>query len=216
MKDRSEQKKRSLTHCSEFLDEIIFDILLVLRITNINYVGFKRMFMLYPGTAGWCSEHFVPYLYSLPFVNSSQKYSITQEIADNISENYRMYLRLKKDNRLAAALRRFNFAYERKLNKDKIIDYFISLEILLGVEGKGKGKQLGQKISNLLGKDEVSKKYFEEKIKASYHLRGEIMHTENQIVIEQLNKTTEFLEGVLREIITRKLIENWNSNDAVS
>lgn len=210
MKNKRERESeifcRNLSHSSEYLDSLIFDVLTVLRLSNINYVGFKREFSMLPGISSFCHESLVPNLYSLPYSNHKEKFIINKDLKYKIIETYLKYSIAKTIPKISAAIRRFNFAYERKFDEDKVIDYFTSIETLFDVkQSRNKGVLLGKEIAEKIGIDNLDKRIIKKRIKKYYRLRNTIIHSNHEVDKKKLNEVHTFLEVTVRKILNVEL-----------
>lgn len=207
LENKTELRKGSYHHSSTYIEQVIFDVLSILRVSNINYVGLKRIVSLTPGFGGYCIEHFTPYLYSLPFSHHKEKFFLNNDLKEKLKLLHIKYSISQNNVKLTAAIRRFNFAYERKFEEDKIIDYFISLETLLEISNRSKQEQLARKISELLGSNVIEKRKIRSKIVKYYNLRNSINHKNHEINKTMITEANEYLDNALRKLIKINLEE---------
>lgn len=121
--------------------------------------------------------------------------------------------KVSETNYIAAALRRFNFAYEREKIEDAWVDYFISLETLF-LKESGENFELVHRLSNriskVLGGDVFPpRKEMKKKIGDWYGIRSKIVHgvtpkSEELTQIDELNQKVSasikwFINSVNRE-----------------
>ena len=203
-----EGRKGLFRHSNETLGKNIYDILSVLRLYKSRYVGFRRIFLISPGADANCQEFFMPYLYSLPFINNNQsKYIINKSDEDELINVFTKYKNSKNDIELTRAIRRYNFAYERRESEDRLIDFFIALETLFNIEGqRGKNIQLAKGIAELIGKNNVEKRILRKQINKCYQCRDDIMHKEKKQVAITPQNASEYMEDITRKVILKKLL----------
>ena len=104
------------------------------------------------------------------------------------------------------AMRRFGYAYERRLNEDKIIDFMIAFESLF-LRGRGAPTKKGQFIalgcSMLIGKNDKEREKITDFLVKAYDKRNKIVHGSGVKVKPQLISR---IEGYLREAIKELLL----------
>lgn len=206
MKSRSPQRKGTFSFDNEFIDEIIFDALTCLRLSNINYVGFKRLFQISAGPLPNCMEYFFPYLYSLPYFNENQKnFQFDESNAENLLKIYNKYCSAKKDEKLLLSLSRFNTFYERHRPEDKLIDTCIGLEVLLEVNNGRSGKdKIIKKLKKLLVPNYCSVNDIKA-VDPIIELRNDIVHSRKKHSIEKIGSEANYLHEILKKVINRYL-----------
>lgn len=119
-----------------------------------------------------------------------------------------------KHRAFGIALRRFNFAYDKMRNEDRLIDYVIALEALLLYRIRDELKyRLALRTAHLIGQSDKQRKYYFDLMKAAYDQRSAIIHGEHmkshiningrQVPYPRLvNETEEALRKVLVYFLT--------------
>lgn len=124
-------------------------------------------------------------------------------------EFYNNFINFQKNppKPLDIALRRFNFAYDRMLAEDRIVDYLISFEALfLNDTNIDSTYRISRRIPILLEDDFNKRKEMSKKIKIAYSNRSKIVHGEK---IEIDFSYTQEIQDILRKCVIR-LIEKWD------
>jgi hypothetical protein len=119
----------------------------------------------------------------------------------------------RDDEGLALALRRFGYAHDRRLDEDRLIDYWIGLEALYTTSGENQETvdKISRRIARLLGTDQRSRIDLKEEAKTLYNIRSRVVHggspSQKGLPIEGATLRTEHL---LRQSIRRRLEMDWN------
>jgi len=130
----------------------------------------------------------------------------------NFKKFWRKFRQFSQTKYLDIAIRRFNFASERRRPEDKLIDYMISFESLfLGLEQE-LGLRLSLRVARLVGKKRNRKEIFQD-MKTAYDLRSKFVHgaTETNInkflskksitLNEFVSKVEEYLRKSIKQFI---------------
>ena len=112
--------------------------------------------------------------------------------------------RQRKRKRLDAALRRFNFAYERKEPEDKLVDYMIALEALLLADQQELKYKLALRGAALIGNNAEDRKRIYDELGEAYNQRSKTVHgdlpkNKKQIVIGSTRLSFDELVGRVEE-----------------
>ncbi|MBZ0202267.1 MAG: hypothetical protein K8I03_04540 [Ignavibacteria bacterium] len=201
MQTDSEGNKGVFVHSELLLDNIIYSILSLLRLNSNNYVGFQRVFSISPGLDDHYFEHFLSYLYSNTMVRKGDKYILTNDNVSNLIDLFAKIEKNRSDKSIDAAIRRFNFTYERITNEDKLIDYFIAIEGLFHIDGKRKNVQLSHEVSEKLGQNHFEKREIRKNIVKYYELRNDIIHDPNKERKAMMAEAVEYMEDSTRKLI---------------
>ncbi len=115
----------------------------------------------------------------LMYTLKSEDVNILTELLNHLVKRHDLSEELKE--RLERALRRFNFSYERVFAEDKIIDLFISLEVLLTKGERQIGSTLANRCAMLHYIAGVIKEYQQLReirrfIQEGYNIRHDIVH----------------------------------------
>ena len=77
---------------------------------------------------------------------------------------------------LEAAVRRFNYAYERQKYEDKIVDHMISFESLFLTNEKNLGLNLSLRAAVLLAKEDDKREKIYRSLRNAYRIRNKVVH----------------------------------------
>ena len=82
------------------------------------------------------------------------------------------------DSGLSLALRRFEYAYDRRLEDDRLIDHWIGLEALFTTSGERQETvdKISRRIARLLGTDKESRMELKGEAKNLYDMRSTVVH----------------------------------------
>jgi len=109
---------------------------------------------------------------------------------------------LGSDNRFGLAMRRFMGSYEKPLNGDRLIDYWIALESLMAPDTSMElVYRLSLRTTCFIAKARERKRIFE-KVKKSYNARSAFVHGSPKKVDEEI---VSFTEECLRKVLLRCL-----------
>jgi hypothetical protein len=123
-------------------------------------------------------------------------------------------VRLVKRSQVEIALRRFNFAYERKRPEDKLIDYMIGFEALLLKQEQELRYKLALRGSALLGKNPEERERIFGELQGAYKQRNKIVHgdTPKEVIgiggkkiqfNEFVSRIEEHLRSAIKEFLAR-------------
>ena len=116
---------------------------------------------------------------------------------------------LSEKDPLKVAIRRFNFAYERELPEDRIIDYMISYEALLFKEGET-GElvyKLSNRVSRLLAQTFADRKRITKEIQDFYKVRSQVVHGETIGNYGNLALMESYLRRLIKIFLEKSLVE---------
>jgi hypothetical protein len=118
---------------------------------------------------------------------------------------------------LSVTIRRFNFAYNRTLPEDKLVDYAISYEALFsGKEDKESlNHKLALRFSRLHKRNFNDREFYFQKGKDLYNARSAIVHGDDRRKKNQLLKLTveeveEFIRTSIMLYIKKLILNNFN------
>jgi hypothetical protein len=127
--------------------------------------------------------------------------------AEDISrarEIFPRYEATKSDRQFAFVLRRFQTAYERRTDEDRLIDYWIGLEALFSAEPGIQGEltyRLSLRLARYLREALEGRRDIRKRARDSYRLRSRIVHGDPSP--PDLGDTTRETEQLLREALVR-------------
>lgn len=115
------------------------------------------------------------------------------------------------DQGLEVALRRFEFAYDRILAADRMVDYWIGLEALFTNEDEVSETtdKLARRIARLLGEAQEERRTMHRAIKTLYATRSKLVHGV-QPSAERVIRDTEESGTLLRRSISSRLTSRWD------
>ena len=146
--------------------------------------------------------------------NPSQYSLLSNETKDFVKfwNKYNSY-DFNKNRSVDIAIRRFNYAYEKELTEDKLIDYIIILEALFinNNDNTELNYKLALRTALFIGSENEERKQIRKDIKKAYSLRSKIVH--GSFIIKEL----EELQGLMPKIeeyvrLSIKIFLNFNSN----
>ena len=165
------------------------------------------------GFTNWYGKHFEPSRFILTEPEVKEYKALFQEFSQKESL-------LQDSSFLNLALRRFNYAHERKRPEDKLIDYMIALETMYIVDDPGEyGYKIAIRAASLLGKTLQEKERIFLEIKKAYHLRSKIVHgskkvgDKNSVSIQDVSKIEQYVRGSILESI--KLIPGKSHSEII-
>jgi hypothetical protein len=128
-----------------------------------------------------------------------------------------LYLRLRRrasDSVFDLALRRFHSAYERDIDEDKIIDYWVALEAMFLPDAKQElSYRASLRVSRFLGATPGERRDLFQRTKKSYDTRSKIVHGDN---VPKVQTWTTSTEDLVRRSLLRWLDPEWDhSIDAI-
>ena len=191
-----------------------------LRLFKPGIVGFSMIittpitwFPYGGGSTNWYGKHFEPSRFILTEPEVKEFKALFQELFQKGS-------RFESSDFPSLALRRFNYAYERKRPEDKLIDYMIAFEALYLKGDPGEyGYRMAIRAASLLGKTPEDKKQIFSEITTAYRLRGKIVHgskeimEKNSISIQEVSKIEQHLRHSIQELIS--LIRGQNRSEII-
>jgi len=194
--------------------EILNDLITALRLFKRGGVSFNTYWV---SPKGWAS------LSNLAFCESSMSSPKTSYGGGNYVleeepeiEQFQKFWRTFKETDfqsvpfLKMTIERFNFAYEKRSQEDKLIDYMISFESLFMKETQELRHRLSVRVSCFLkGKYSERKDLFSD-FKKIYDIRSAIVHGESinhkylkKLKVESLSELVSKVEELLRESIKK-------------
>lgn len=113
------------------------------------------------------------------------------------------------DTGLAVAIRRFGFAYERRSNEDRIVDYWVALEALYTERGeRGITARLAQRIPVISAPTGQERTILAAQVRELYDVRSNVVHGA-AVAHGQLDAHAERSAGLVREAILSRLRGRW-------
>lgn len=186
--------------------KIAQSVVLALRLLKPNPVGISTYQWSVPDQPFRQGAYYsMPPLH--PFAFSGVPYVLTQEDIAILPKLYKNAKKAIKNPKLSIAIARFDDAYTRTRNEDKLIDYWTALEALfLSDESNYQmSKTLALAISYYLGKNESERQAIKNDINRSHDLRSDVVHgkkfNQNINLLEILTKTANHLRNALRKRI---------------
>ena len=111
---------------------------------------------------------------------------------------------------LKMAIERFNFAYEKRSQEDKLIDYMISFESLFMKEDQELSHRLSVRVSRFIKGEYIERKELFSDFKKIYNIRSRIVHGESfnhknlrKLKVESLSELVSKVEEHLRVSIKK-------------
>lgn len=196
------------------------EVVSALRLFKPGIVGFSMIittpitwFPYGGGSTNWYGKHFEPSRFILTEPEVKEFKALFQEFSQKESL-------LQDSSFINLALRRFNYAHERKRPEDKLIDYMIALETAYIVDDPGEyGYKIAIRAASLLGKTLHEKEEIFLEIKKAYHLRSKIVHgskkvgDKNSISIQDVSKIEQYVRNSIIEFI--KLIPGKSHSEII-
>jgi hypothetical protein len=111
---------------------------------------------------------------------------------------------LSKPASLAVAVRRFNYAYERRKAEDKIVDYMVAFEALFSKEhedAESIGHKLSVRAAHFFERDYVKRRQMMKTMKSFYSLRSKIVHGATLKPNVEIDDIANTIEEYLRKAI---------------
>jgi hypothetical protein len=131
-------------------------------------------------------------------------------------EEFKNFYKIIRDARnsdykfLNMAINRFNYAYERKRQEDKLIDYMVAFEALFMKETQELRHRLSVRIAKFLKGKYDERKELSSKFKKIYDIRSKIVHGNTinpknleKLEVESLNELISEVEEQLRVSIKK-------------
>jgi hypothetical protein len=152
-------------------------------------------------------------------IKAPQKYSLlSQEVGDLIKlwNKYNSY-DFNKNRSVDIAIRRFNYAYEKKMVEDKLIDYIITLEALFLKEEENNelNYRIALRTALFIGSKKQEINQIRENIKKAYDIRSKIVHGSSKIKHEKLQELTYKMEEYDRLSIRKFLFLNKGTKEEI-
>jgi len=107
---------------------------------------------------------------------------------------------------LGVAIRRFNLAYERGSDEDRLIDQMIAFEALFLRERVELGYRLRLRVAAFLGGGAAARQVTAQEVKTAYDLRSRVVHGD-PVGADEVRIAADNMEGYLRACLT-KLVRN--------
>lgn len=183
-----------------------FNIITVTPMTGIPILGI--------GGTGSPSDYrsFLGYRYSL----NESEVSEFKRFWNNFSK-----MDLSRPASLAVAVRRFNYAYERRKAEDKIVDYMVAFEALFSKEhedAESIGYKLSVRAAHFFERDYMKRRQIMKTMKSVYNLRSKIVHGEtlkpNVEIDDIANTIEEYLRKAIRSFLEQ--LQTTNKDEIIS
>jgi len=141
------------------------------------------------------------------------RYVLTSEHARQLQQIWPMLTRPDRDPRIDLALRRLESTYERKLNEDKILDYWIALEALfLPTQEAELSFRAALRIARYLGESHDERVEIFESVKSSYGVRSKVAHGARLRAEADLEGTVLRTGALLRRALVKALTDGQPPN----
>jgi hypothetical protein len=139
--------------------------------------------------------------------------AVEHSTASDLREMLRLLEHPDDDTGLAVALRRFEFAYKRGSDEDRIVDYWIALEALYTERGERKGitAKLASRIPVISASAE-RRKILSMRVRELYDVRSDVVHGA-EITREKLHTHVERSAELVREAIHSRLRDHWTPRE---
>ena len=126
---------------------------------------------------------------------------------------------IEGDDSLALALRRFETAYDRRIDEDRLIDHWIGLEALFtsSEERQETVDKISRRIGRLLGSDVAIRSEVRERARTLYDVRSRVVHggkpsSKGPKVLAAADEA----EQLLRQALRLRLKDHWTIADLES
>jgi hypothetical protein len=201
----------------------IRDFLMVLRLYRRGKIGFldsDLSYLIFHGGQTW--KNFDCDLEEDWDKWDKQGYSLQVKDVENINKLWKdihsINFKTDENQFLTIALNRFMASYEDETPEDKIVDLMICLETLLQDKLLELRFRLAIRTALLLEKDNSKRKRIYKIIKKAYDVRSGIVHGDNSLNINNVEKEAE-LENLAMEVeecvrkTIKEFIERLNNNE---
>jgi hypothetical protein len=149
------------------------------------------------------------HIYQYPIAFWRKKYRLQRDDISKFVAFWKRFNKFEFDKHkfLGIAINRFNYAYGRELDEDKLIDYMIALEALFLREGeKNELKyRLSMRTALFLEDDPMKRKAIRNNVQNAYDLRSRIVHGSSKIEYSEIRKSVDTIEDYLRKTIIKFL-----------
>lgn len=181
------------------LEQIFQDILTTLRLLKSGSVGsglfYTKSITWNPTIGGRIGGDPGRIMYGAPYELRNEEIPRLLKLYNQILQNP-----IDDNHPLALAIRRFNYAYERKRAEDKLIDLMIAFEALLLPENDELKLRLSLRVANLL-RDIAERSQVFNEIRQAYRLRSDIVHGHKKIDSKEIIQYANIMEERLRQSI---------------
>lgn len=180
---------------------------LALRLIKDNPIGLVSYNWDVPEQPFRLNKNGISSPFILPSAFSGERYILTEEEATILPRLFKKTKKANKNPKLSIAITRFEDAYTRIKNEDKLIDYWTALEALFLYDESNfqMSRTLALAISYYLGKNESERQSIKNDITRSHDLRSDVVHgkelKQNVNLIEMVTKTENHLRHALRKRI---------------
>jgi len=123
----------------------------------------------------------------------------------------RYYRSLSNENlpsKLTRSLHRFNFAVERDLPEDKLVDTLISLEALFGDGSGAIGYKIALRASAFLEDEFSARRSINDFINDSYKLRSALVHGKSHVQIDHIDRLTSLARRSIQKCMDLFIKDN--------
>ncbi len=140
------------------------------------------------------------------------KYILSDEEISELQKFWKFFLnsRYHLSKPMDLAIRRFNFAYDRINDVDKIIDYLIAYESLFFKNEKQELREkISRRVAKLLENDFEKRKILAHEIKDIYDKRSSIVHGDEASITDTFTtRVEEILRTAIKEFLKRLETQN--------
>ncbi len=182
-------------------------VVLALRLIKDNPIGIVSSYWDVPGQPFRPNQGSTHSPLLMPGAFSGELFLLTQEDITLLPKLYKKAKKAFKNAKLSIVITRFEDAYTRIKNENKLIDYWTALEALfLSDESSYQmSKTLALAIAYYIGSNELDRQSIKHDISRSHDLRSDVVHgkkiNHNINLLELLTKTGTHLRKALRKRI---------------
>jgi hypothetical protein len=168
------------------------------------------------GTGVDSPNPFALHLRSFPVIRDSlhrphggKRYILSKTIADQLPDLWALAKRAVTEPELEAPLTRFDDAYDRRKETDRLVDYWVALESLyLKADTRtGMSEMAAIGISNYLGKNNNDRTKIYAQVTESYRLRSKVVHGERHAKQANFSSLVRITETLLRKTLAKRIAE---------